>query len=432
MSDDNSEPQPSENNGSASTEEVIKSLMSQRDNENTSPSLEQSELSPAPKKVSSPTVSTTSDYASPKPTDALKNDDVVQNLESVLASCTSTTSPALTTATEEGETTVKAFSRLRKRKGGKRNAKKTDAGLPPMLSPNPPVLFPQVSDLEDDKHSESLVAENEETAAITVTIKERSLAEETAMKRKKRRKRMYPFLSRRKSRSKRKKPALLKQSSAEIVKEDTPPSLPAPAQTTLISLNQNSTPNKPTQTREVDPYEFEDSDVDGTLNDILSTPSSRSLSTNSASSRKRRAKIVEPSLSLGSNSKRKSCKRSPRKRLNFSKPRAFSPDITGHSATRRQHEELSDRAAENVTDDACTSLESCVQLISTKTAKNGAVEDIIPEEVKLVLPEGGHDHQCEFVQTRNCDQSPQNGNVNANNSEGTFIIPYHTSYCWQK
>lgn len=409
-------------------------MVAQPPNENL---LSTEDLSPSHKKVSSPTVSTTSDYTSP-PKDPSHDDTVILNAESLDTSCTSTT-PVYPNANETDELIEDVPSPRRKtRYERRRNTKKAQSEVPvapaSTFSPSPPIPIPDIVDTPSvgndqvDKMDQEEDEVKDDTAEVevkgdSVDIEVKAETDSTVLRRKKRRKRMYPYLSRRKSRNKKRKTTVntsfektieQKVSSeikTEVEEETIPVAVTEPESSSKVIKNENAS-------SKVDPYEFEDSDIDNPTLDTFKTPSGRIISINGVSSKKRGSKSAANS-SVKKLPKKKSSKRSPRKRLSFSKPRAFSPDITDHSISNRFKARREDECQQGTvkgeeisSENKVNPLESCVQPISTKLVKDAVVElptSVISNDEKLVLP---NNDQCPNVPLpQTCDESVLQGAV---------------------
>lgn len=371
-------------------EELFKALASQSD-ENCLSSEDTSE-----KKVSSPTVSTTSDYASPLPQDDSINIDSIEIGESMDASCTSTTSPTLRDVEPSNNDSLPPASPSDGRKSGDQN---------PLDEETPPT--------------------SDEIVQNKVTV------DTTALRRKRRRKRLFPFVSRRKARNKRKKPTSREElptpeekaesctdkKKRKVSQEQEAPSteqvLPEiPSEPTHDATETTAIPTK------ADPYEFEDSDMDAPVSalfETFKTPNSRNGLQNvgvhrkNGSSSQKGGNAIKSVMSSKRPLKKKGSakKRSPRKRLTFPKPREFSPDITDHVESQgaqpfRGGAKLSVVQLDSITSldeetedvkNKCSPTESCVQPISTDNKKIDTTQTqpskddycSLVDEVKLVL-----------------------------------------------
>ncbi|ODN02026.1 hypothetical protein Ocin01_04649 [Orchesella cincta] len=386
------------------SEEILKAV---HDNENGPESPEPTELN-TEKKVSSPTISTTSDYAAPSDsTDQLdvheRSGAQVGDVGTSLPSSTTTEDQVLANSEKDGDDKFVDIANVQ-------DPTDLESCTMPTLSPSPPVLFPQVSVPCDDQTASML-----EPEVPILTDVQKPVADNAANRRKKRRKRMYPYVSRRKHRNKRKKvelPELEDVRASEISDVLTSETLEtisspmiAPASPKKVvkakavpSSEQPTTPsNGDSVVKNLDPYEFEDSDIDTQAPDFFDTLKLISRKPTSQKPAKS-TPIIRPASSKKAK-KRGTKKRSPRKRLIFSDNRAFSPDITdrGNSTLPDVQEKT-----ESTLGEECNFAESCVQSISTINDTNtnlagvsndiSLAPDITENDAKLVLPSNG---QCQ-------------------------------------
>lgn len=398
-------------------------MVAQPPNENLL-STEPPDLSPSHKKVSSPTVSTTSDYTSPSK-DPGHDDNVILNAESLDTSCTSTT-PVDPNANETAELvddlpSPRRKTRYEKRRNTKKAQSEVPVPVPSTFSPSPPIPIPDISDSQSIENDQVENMDQDEVVEKkdSVEVEVKAETDSTVSRRKKRRKHMYPYLSRRKSRNKKRKATVNARSDnteleqnvstkikTEVEDETIPVTVDEPDLSSKVIKNGDTS-------SKVDPYEFEDSDIDNPSLDTFKTPSGRIKPINGVTSKKRGSKSLANS-SVKKLPKKKSPKRSPRKRLSFSKPRAFSPDITDHSISsscnvRREDEcqQGTVNSVETSSENKVNPLESCVQPISTNLVKDAVVElpssNVVSDDEKLVLPNNDQCPKVPLPQT--CDES---------------------------
>lgn len=275
-----------------------------------------------------------------------------------------------------------------------------------MLSSTSPSLAEETSKVTTEELRETTDKEEEDEELLPVTE-----SDTTSLKKRKRRKRMCPYVSRRKPKTKRKRVAVTASKIKEESLDDETPEMD------LVAEPNGAPTSISTETeldKKTDPYEFEESDFESTSVTTFKTPSARGVPVN-ASKNKAAATLALLATTFG---KSKSTKRSPRKRLTFSKPRAFSPDITDHINSVKKSP--SDEGVEQNSEEICAPTETCVQPISKDscTVLSPQPPSKEQEKVKLVFQKEEND-QCQT--TSNCDGTLRSESASTGKSESNWF-----------
>ncbi|CAL8106466.1 unnamed protein product [Orchesella dallaii] len=416
------------------SDEILKAV---HENENGPASPEPNELS-TEKKVSSPTISTTSDYAAPS--DSKDEIEIEEHQEDEELGDTVTSLPSSTTNEDQvlvsSEKAEENSQFLNNDNDIVQDNTDIESCTMPTLSPSPPVLFPQVPVSDIKENSEDQTASLELEAPVLPGV-QKVLSDNAATRRKKRRKRMYPYVSRRKHRNKRKKVQQLPELEdvraseySELLTTETPetvqPPIKAPkrrAAKTLLPPPKQPQPSVSSDThdKKADPYEFDDSDLDSHATDMFDTlkltprkPASQKITKSTPTIRPASTKKA---------TKRGTKKGSPKKRLIFSNIRAFSPDITDHgnSATLdKQAKSVCSSAEEEFIAESCVQSISNVNPTCTKLAEVSNNISLVPEimenDATLVLP-NGQDQPL----TQSDDATQTDSRNNSDTTEATAI-----------